>query len=129
MLGNRIKSLREAKGLKQEELAQKVSVSPSAIGMYETNKREPNNEIILKLAEFFNVSTDYLLGKSDIRNPDKIDESKLNVAFESGYDGLNETNKTLINNIISTLKIQQDAEDKNIKENKSSNEKGDKNND
>ena len=115
MLGNRIKSLREAKGLKQEELAQKVSVSPSAIGMYETNKREPNNEIILKLAEFFNVSTDYLLGKSDIRNPDKIDESKLNVAFESGYDGLNETNKTLINNIISTLKIQQDAEDKNIK--------------
>lgn len=129
MLGNRIKSLREAKGLKQEELAQKVSVSPSAIGMYETNKREPNNEIILKLAEFFNVSTDYLLGKSDIRNPNKIDESKLNVAFESGYDGLNETNKTLINNIISTLKIQQDAEDKNIKENKSSNEKGDKNND
>lgn len=72
MLGNRIKSLREAKGLKQEELAQKVSVSPSAIGMYETNKREPNNEIILKLADFFNVSTDYLLGKSDIRNPEEI---------------------------------------------------------
>lgn len=72
MLGNRIKSLREAKGLKQEELAQKVSVSPSAIGMYETNKREPNNEIILKLAEFFNVSTDYLLGKSDIRNPEEL---------------------------------------------------------
>lgn len=90
MLGNRIKSLREAKGLKQEELAQKVSVSPSAIGMYETNKREPNNEIILKLAEFFNVSTDYLLGKSDIRNPEEI--KNVPFANASGLDttGLDE---------------------------------------
>ena len=37
-IGNRIKQLREEKGLKQEELANKMSVSPSAIGMYETNK-------------------------------------------------------------------------------------------
>lgn len=90
MLGNRIKSLREAKGLKQEELAQKVSVSPSAIGMYETNKREPNNEIILKLAEFFNVSTDYLLGKSDIRNPEEL--KNVSFANASGLDttGLDE---------------------------------------
>lgn len=66
MLGNRIKALREKEGLKQDELAKKLSVSPSAIGMYETNKREPNNEIIIKLAEYFNVTTDYLLGKSDV---------------------------------------------------------------
>lgn len=72
MLGNRIKILREELGLKQEELANKMSVSPSSIGMYETNKREPNNELILKLAQFFGVSTDYLLGKSDIRNPEEI---------------------------------------------------------
>ena len=38
--------------------------------MYERNLREPNNELILKFANFFNVSVDYLLGKSDIRNPD-----------------------------------------------------------
>lgn len=66
MLGNRIKALREKAGLKQDELAKKLSVSPSAVGMYETNKREPNNEIIIKLAEFFNVTTDYLLGKSNV---------------------------------------------------------------
>ena len=72
MLGNRIKILREELGLKQEELANKMSVSPSSIGMYEINKREPNNELILKLAQFFGVSTDYLLGKSDIRNPEEI---------------------------------------------------------
>lgn len=72
MLGNRIKILREELCLKQEELANKMSVSPSSIGMYETNKREPNNELILKLAQFFGVSTDYLLGKSDIRNPEEF---------------------------------------------------------
>lgn len=53
MLGNRIKALREELGLKQEELAGKMSVSPSAIGMYETNRREPSNELIIKLSNFF----------------------------------------------------------------------------
>lgn len=126
---NRLKLLREEKKLTQGDIAKMLNITTAAYSYYENEKRDMTPDTILKLAEYFDVSTDYLLCKSDIRNPDKIDESKLNVAFESGYDGLNETNKTLINNIISTLKIQQDAEDKNIKENKSSNEKGDKNND
>ena len=70
MIGNRIKLLREELGLKQDELAKALNISPSSIGMYETNKREPNNEITIKLADFFGVSTDYLLGKSDIRKTD-----------------------------------------------------------
>ena len=70
MIGNRLKLLREEMCINQEQLAQRLSVSPSAIGMYERNKREPNNEILLKIAEYFNVSTDYLLGKSDVRKTD-----------------------------------------------------------
>ena len=82
MLGTRIKLLREELGLKQEDLAKKLSVSPSAIGMYERNLREPNNELILKIANFFNVSVDYLLGKSDIRNPEiEIDKDKINIGL------------------------------------------------
>ena len=72
MIGNRLKSLRESMGLKQEDVAKAISVSPSTIGMYEINKREPNNEIIIKLAQFFNVTTDYLLGNSNIRNPEEL---------------------------------------------------------
>ena len=90
MLGNRIKVLREELGLKQEELAKKMSVSPSSIGMYETNKREPNNELILKLAEFFNVSTDYLLGKSDIRNSEELKNVKFANAGGLDTKGLDE---------------------------------------
>ena len=67
MIGNRIKLLREEFNLKQEDLAKKIDVSPSAIGMYERDLREPNDELTLKLAEFFGVTTDYLLGKSNKR--------------------------------------------------------------
>lgn len=68
MKGNRIKLLREEKQISQFELANIISISPSAIGMYERDEREPNDEIKIKLAEYFNVSTDYLLGKTDMRN-------------------------------------------------------------
>ncbi len=72
MLGDRIKMLREERQIKQEDLAKAMSVSPSTIGMYEINKREPNYELILKIANYFNVSTDYLLCKSDIRNSNNV---------------------------------------------------------
>ncbi len=115
MLGNRIKILREELGLKQEELANKMSVSPSSIGMYETNKREPNNELILKLAQFFGVSTDYLLGKSDIRNPGKQIDDVLNEAMigmsKEEYEALTETQKKQIRDFALFVKNQNDKKD------------------
>ena len=80
MKGNRIKLLREEKKIRQDELAKVLSISPSAVGMYERDEREPNDEITLKLAEYFGVSTDYLLGKSDIRNPERTQEDPLGLA-------------------------------------------------
>lgn len=65
---NRIKRLREEKGLNQVELGKVVDVSGQAMGMYENEKRDLNTDTIIKLAEFFNVSIDYLLGKSDKRD-------------------------------------------------------------
>ena len=93
MIGNRLKMLREELGLKQEELAKKMSVSPSAIGMYERNLREPNNELTIKFAELFKCSVDYLLGKSDIRNT-IIPTSKIPIlgTVKAGYDWLVEEN-------------------------------------
>lgn len=51
--------------------------------MYERDEREPNDEITLKLAEYFSVTTDYLLGKSDIRNPEKEDLDKLQIGLSA----------------------------------------------
>ena len=90
MKGNRIKLLREEKQIKQDELAKILSISPSAVGMYERDEREPNDEITLKLAEYFGVSTDYLLGKSDIRNPEELKNIRFANAGGLDTDGLDE---------------------------------------
>lgn len=66
MLGSRLKYLRERKGLSQRDLAKMIQVSSSTVAMYELNQRSPDNVTVIKLADFFNVSTDYLLGRTDI---------------------------------------------------------------
>lgn len=72
MDGKRLRQLREEKKLKQEELANILSISASAIGMYERNLREPDDELKLKISKYFNCSIDYLIGKTDIRNYEEI---------------------------------------------------------
>lgn len=61
----RLKALRQSKEVTQDEFAKLVGISRSAIGMYESGKRRPDYETLEKLADFFNVDMDYLLGKSD----------------------------------------------------------------
>ena len=58
------KSLRTQHKLTQQELATKLGVSRSAIGMYENGEREPNLKTLEAIEIFFNVDTDYLIGRS-----------------------------------------------------------------
>lgn len=62
MFALRLKELREKQGLSQKAFALKLNVSQSTVGMWESQKREPNFKTVETIAEFFNVSTDYLLG-------------------------------------------------------------------
>ncbi|AFM01507.1 SOS response transcriptional repressor, RecA-mediated autopeptidase [Desulfitobacterium dehalogenans ATCC 51507] len=68
-LGQRIKSLREKKGLNQKELAEILKVNNSTLSQYENDVRVPSDDIKLVLANYFNVTTDYLLGRSDSIRP------------------------------------------------------------
>lgn len=61
MLGSRIALCRRAQGLSQSELADKLNISPSAIGMYEQGRREPSCDILIALSRVLGVSVDYLL--------------------------------------------------------------------
>ncbi len=63
--GDRIKSLRKERKLTLLTLAEATGLSKSAINRWENNKADINGEAIVKLAIFFNVSADYLLGISD----------------------------------------------------------------
>jgi transcriptional regulator with XRE-family HTH domain len=67
----RLKELRDRRGLTQEGLAAAIGVARSTIGGYEapSKQREPEFGLVLRLAVFFGVSTDYLLGKSDDPRP------------------------------------------------------------
>lgn len=86
MIGKRLKELREEKELNQEEFAKILNVSRSSIGMYESGKREPSDELKKQMADFFNCSVDYLIGNSDIkREPSQIlgfDKAKILEALE-----------------------------------------------
>ena len=64
-IGDRIKELRLANHMTQDELAKKLDVTRSAIGMYEQGVRRPDFAHMDALADFFNVSLDYLMGKTD----------------------------------------------------------------
>jgi repressor LexA len=68
ILGSRLKELRELKGLRQEDVAKFFSYGKSTISQWESGRNEPEYEILVKLAEYFEVTTDYLLGKTNCLN-------------------------------------------------------------
>jgi transcriptional regulator with XRE-family HTH domain len=63
IMAKRLTELRNAKGLAQKDIAEYLGITKSAYGFYEQNRREPSPEIIKKLADYFDVSADYLLGR------------------------------------------------------------------
>lgn len=64
----RLAQLRKEHNMTQQELAEKLGVSRGTIGMYEIGQRDPDTETLAKIAEIFGVSTDYLLGRTDLPN-------------------------------------------------------------
>ena len=72
MLGERIAALRRARGLSQAELARRLKISASAMGMYEQGRREPSAQMLVLLARELEVSTDFLLTGSSPAEHDPL---------------------------------------------------------
>ena len=117
-IGARMRQLRLEIGLTQEELANKlVSVKgKSSIANYENGSNLPSDEVKFKMCELFNCSLDYLMCKSDIRNPQKLQLDDMDIAFASGIKGLNKENQETLKNIMDGLSAKQELEDKDKKE-------------
>ncbi|NFD31054.1 XRE family transcriptional regulator [Clostridium botulinum] len=88
MFGDRLKELREEKELTQEELGKLLNVSRQTVSGYEAEVIEPNINNLVRLADIFNVSLDYLLGRT---------KERYNLNLE------NKKNKDLIVNIIKII--------------------------
>lgn len=65
VFADRLRALRKKSGLTQDEFSKQTGIGRSAVGMYESGKREPNYTTLSKVARFYHVSTDYLLGRTD----------------------------------------------------------------
>ncbi len=109
---NRLKQLRLEKKLLQSDIAKIINKSDRAVGQYEREERDPSSETWAILADYFGVSLDYMLGKSDIRNTNKIDLDDIDIAFASGIKGLNKENQEIAKNIIEGLLAKQKSEEK-----------------
>ena len=64
-LGERLAELRGDRGLTQKDLSEQLHISSSSISAYETGARLPSIEAVFDFAEYFDVTTDYLLGRTD----------------------------------------------------------------
>ncbi len=122
ILGKRIELERTRLGLNQMELAKKMNLSSSAsISQYESGDRVPSDDIKLKMCELFNCSLDYLMGKSDTRNPELNSEDILDLAkvgfTKENYNPPTEKQKEQIRTIIETI----------LQDNKKDNKKDDSN--
>lgn len=103
---NRIKMLRKEKNLLQEDLGKILGISGRAVGNYETEKRGLDTETASILADFFGVSIDYLMCKSDIRNPKQQDDplGLAKIGFNmKDYNPPTETQKEQIKTLIEVI--------------------------
>ena len=99
MIGERLLDLRKEAGLTQDDLAGILSVNKHSISSYERNKNEPPDEIKIKIANFFCVSVDYLVGTSDYPEPYKKQRNQIQIPTSLPAEAREEL-KSFINYLI-----------------------------
>ena len=90
-LSVRLRQLRMDKRLRQDQVARLVGVSKGAISAYETDIRQPSYDVLIRLANLYRVSTDYLLGRTDDRTLD--------------ISGLSAHEATMISELVASMTI------------------------
>ena len=108
MIGEKIRQLRKQKHITQKDLAQLLKVSPGAVGLWETNKRIPDYDTIIKISEIFKISTDYLLKETFNNEIIILGRNGLHKKFE-----LDEKSLKIIENLANSLVEQEHSYDSN----------------
>ncbi|WP_144514383.1 helix-turn-helix domain-containing protein [Bacillus thuringiensis] len=77
MFGTRLHTLRKERKLRQEDMAKQLGIARTTYAMYEQGNREPDYNTLIKIATFFEVSIDYLLGTTEIRKVTDLQDPEL----------------------------------------------------
>lgn len=99
MFPERLKALRKKTKLTQKQIAEALNIKQPTYAQWENGRTKPKGETLEKFADFFNVSTDYLLGKTDIKNSSDIDEDALEQSLRKsvGFNGKPATDEEIEN--------------------------------
>src|SRR5690625_6977477 len=84
-LGRRLRGIREARKIPQNKVADDLNISNQVLSNYERDVRDPNTFILKQLAEYYNVSTDYLLGFTDNPTPLNDKEDRKSTRLNSSH--------------------------------------------
>lgn len=79
--GDKLRSLRTEAGMTQTDLAKRLNITKSVVSYYELQERTPSPDVLIKLADIFHVSTDYLLGINHKKMIDVSDLSEEDMRF------------------------------------------------
>ncbi len=122
MSNNRIRELRKSLGLSQEALAKKIGTTQQAVSRMENNAYDIPSDILIKISDEYNVTTDYILGISDIKR-DYNGQYRMNQEMDRCYDivlryqKLSEINQKTLRCILERLEqAQEESEEVSTKE-------------
>lgn len=93
----RLKEARDLRGLSQADLAQKSGLQPSAVSHFETGGRKPSFDNLMLLADVLQVTTDYLLGRTDVVSAPVLP------SFFASYARLSSANQEVAKNVVMSL--------------------------
>lgn len=105
-LGQRLRELRIEHKLTQADIGKLLGVGKTSVSGYELGDRDPSSDALIKLSNYFGVSTDYLLGVSKERNNS---EDLLAAHLDKDYKNLSADERDQIKNFIRFIKRQQDS--------------------
>ncbi|GAK12206.1 helix-turn-helix domain-containing protein [Geomicrobium sp. JCM 19039] len=109
----RLRHLRETRGLSQTFVAEKIGVKNNTLSGYESGRREPDSTTLNKLADFYEVTSDYLLGRSDVKN---FDETDVSIFASGGFmDVGSEEKKRKVEAFLRILEEEEEKEEKKKK--------------
>ena len=109
MFGDIFKELRLERKLSQEKIAEDLEISQPLIAKWESHQSTPSPEMLDYIADYFNVSVDYLIGRSKYKNLEADNSELDNVLFSKAKDLTDDEKKTIIN-VINAIKKEVDKE-------------------
>lgn len=114
IIGERLKTLRREYGITQTTLCKAANIEQSTLAGYETGKNTPKLDILLSLANYFNVTLDYLVGRIDVNSSPSSSLTESEESYIKKFRELNQFNQEIIIGKTNELLREQRLDEKNI---------------